>query len=91
MKFYETHETTPTVSDIIKFTYYHCTSIDYSILCEWSTLYFECTTQYTILQFSTMLSYTNVKGIHTLLWLQYKVLLYIVLLRSIVDYHLIEV
>ena len=23
-----------TVPDIIKFTYYHCTSIDYSILCE---------------------------------------------------------
>ena len=24
------------VPDIIKFTYYHCTSIDYSVLCEWS-------------------------------------------------------
>ena len=23
-----------TVPDIIKFTYYHCTSIDYSVLCE---------------------------------------------------------
>ena len=34
------------VPDIIKFTYYHCTSIDYNVLCERSTLYFECTTQY---------------------------------------------
>ena len=23
-----------TIPDIIKFTYYHCTSIDYSVLCE---------------------------------------------------------
>ena len=35
-----------TIPDIIKFTYYHCTSIDYSVHYEWSTLYFECTTQY---------------------------------------------
>ena len=34
-----------------------------------------------------MLSQTNVKGIYTLLWLQYK----LVLLRSTVDYHLIKV
>ena len=33
-----------TVPDIIKFTYYHCASIDYSILCERGTLY--STTQY---------------------------------------------
>ena len=37
-----------TVPDIIWFTYYHCTSFDYSVLCEWSTLYMyiECTSQY---------------------------------------------
>ena len=29
-----------------EFTYYHCTSIDYSVLCEWNTLYFKGTTQY---------------------------------------------
>ena len=34
------------VPDIGKFTYYHNTSIDYSVLCEYSTLYFECATQY---------------------------------------------
>ena len=46
---------TCTVPDT-KFTYYHCTSIDYSVHCEWSTLYFECTTQYyTVLHLSTML------------------------------------
>ena len=28
------------IPDIIKFTYYHCTSIDYSVLYERSTLYF---------------------------------------------------
>ena len=59
-----------TVTDIIKFTFYHCTSIDYSVLCEWSTLYFECTTQY----YTLVLSY-HIKGIHTLIWLQYKVVL----------------
>ena len=66
-----------TVPDIIKFTYYHCTSIDYSVHCEWSTLYFECTTQYYTLVHvqCTMLSHTNVKGIRTLLWLQYKVVI----------------
>ena len=45
--------TTCTVSDIIKFTYYHCTSIAYSVHCWWSTLYFECTTQY----YTLVLSY----------------------------------
>ena len=39
--------------------------IDYSVLCELSILYFECTTQPDT--FKTMLSHTNVKGIHTLL------------------------
>ena len=47
--------------------------IDYSVLCELSILYFECTTQPDT--FKTMLSHTNVKGIHTLLWLKYKVVL----------------
>ena len=50
--------TVVTVPDIIKFTYYHRNSIDYSVLCEWSTLYFKCTTQLycMVLHFSTMLS-----------------------------------
>ena len=60
-----------TVPESIKFAYYHCTSIDYSVLCEWSTLYFESTTQY----YTLVLCY-HVKGIQTLLWLQYKVVLY---------------
>ena len=30
----EIQSTVYTVPDIIKFTYYHCTSIDYSVLCE---------------------------------------------------------
>ena len=33
-----------TAPNIIKFTYYHHTSIDYSVHYEWSTLYFECST-----------------------------------------------
>ena len=69
---------TCTVPDIIKFTYYHCTSIDYSVLCEWSTLYFECTTQY----------YTTYNSHITMITVQSST---IVLLRSTVDYHLIKV
>ena len=41
------HVVVKTLPDIIKFTYYHCTSIDYSVLYEW--MYFECTTQYNTL------------------------------------------
>ena len=50
------------VSDIIKFTFYHCTSIDYSVLCECTcTLYFESTTQYcTVFHLNTMLSHIHV-------------------------------
>ena len=33
---------------------YHCTSIDYSVHCEWGTQYFECTTQYYALVVSTV-------------------------------------
>ena len=40
------------------------------------------------IHFSTLLSHTNVKGIHTLLWLQSST---IILVRNAVDYHLIKV
>ena len=76
------------VPDIIKFIYYHCTSIDFSVLSKWSTLY--CTTQYYTLVLYYAITY-KCKGIHTLLWLQYKVVCTIVLLKSTVDCHLIKV
>ena len=41
-----------TVPDIIMFTYYHCTSIDYGVLCEWST-------QYYILQYMHKYTFTR--------------------------------
>ena len=65
-----------TVPDIIKFAYYHCTSIDYngSTVIVW-VKYTVLWIYYTVLHLSTMLSHTNVKGIHILLWLQYKVVL----------------
>ena len=34
------------IPDIIMFKYYHCISIDYSVLSEWFKLHFECTKQY---------------------------------------------
>ena len=60
-----------TVPDIIKFTYYHSTSIQYSAHCKWSILYmyFECNTQY----YTLVLCY-HIQGIH-ITWLQYKVVL----------------
>ena len=47
---------TCTVSNIIEFTYYHCTSIDYSVHCEWSTLYYECNISYKYKQVSSTCS-----------------------------------
>ena len=65
-----------TIPDIIKFTYYHCTSIDYSVLqCTLWVKYIVLWMYYTVLHLSTILSHTNVKRIHTLQWLQYKVVL----------------
>ena len=46
-----------TVLDIIKFTYYHNSSVDYSILCEWIYTVLQSTTQI-VLHLSTMLSHT---------------------------------
>ena len=59
-----------TVPDIIKFTYYHCTSIDYSVLCEWSTQYFKCAVP-DIIHIITVLQLTTV---HCTLWMNYTVL-----------------
>ena len=61
--------------------------LQYTVLCEWITLYLECTvpdiitfTYYhctsNLLQCTlNVLHNINVKGIHTLLWLEYKVVL----------------
>ena len=82
---------TCTVPDIIKFTYYHCTSTDYSVLYEWSTLYFKCTCvlqmYYTVLHLA--ITYKCKGNSHiTMITVQSSA---IVLLRSTVDYHLIKV
>ena len=68
-----------TVPDIIKFTYYHYTSIEYTV--HVLRIY------HTALHLSTMLSHPNVKGI-TMITVQSST---IILLRSTVDYHLIKV
>ena len=78
-----------TVPDIIKFTYNVLSLYFHWLQC---TLWVKYTVHVHVLlmyytDLSTVLSHANVKVIHTLLWLRYKV----VLLRSTVDYHLIKI
>ena len=74
-----------TICDIITFTYYHCTYIDYSVHCEWV----HCTLN--ILHSITLvvLCYYKCKGNSPIIMITVQSSS-IVLLRSTVDYHLIK-
>ena len=78
-----------TVLDIIKFTYYHCTSIEHSVHCEWSTLYFKIWMYYTVFRLSSKyyaITHKCKGNSHNTVQSST-----IVLLRSTVDYHLVKV